>query len=71
MTPDEQSAASRRYTSKLLLVPLPSGNYALYSPNGEHRLWIGPASELPWHATRAWAETKTARVKPSLSDLGL
>jgi hypothetical protein len=72
MTQDEMDAENRKYLdSRIILVPLRSGRFAVYNNAGELCAVMEPDSTIN-RVVAGWIAPKpVTKAKPTLTDLGL
>lgn len=73
MTQDEMDGENRKYLdSRIILVPLRSGRFAVYNNAGELCAVVPPSSTLK-EMLEIWISPAPVvkRVRPTLTDLGL
>lgn len=77
MSPDEQEARSRRYSNDvIMLLPLQSGNIAIFNRAGDLCGIVEGADDEPadstlWDRISGTWHPPTTRARPSLEELGL
>lgn len=72
MTRDEQEALSRNYSSDMIqLLPLKSGNIAVFNRAGELCGIIDPTTNVWERAEALWKPPAKAKPKLDLEELGL